>query len=175
MSHQDAINRQVYARLFTGAFQTITKTTPSDLIGAVFDSTYMPALVIDPGKQCFHSFTLAQNTSFAVPLPPSYDGTSPMYVAIESNLKARVAYNSPTHGATNTALLYGTDSTSDGSHYAVWTYQGDLTSLTVSVPSTADGGATTRLKVFMYEIPDLTDPYSYFDKQIGLGTSDGDP
>jgi hypothetical protein len=49
-----------------------------------------------------------------------------------------------------------------------------MTTFVVGVPATAQGGATTCFKVFMYEIPDLEDFESYFDKQIGLGTSDGD-
>lgn len=173
MSHLDAINRQVYGRLYSGAFQTITKTTQADLIGAVFDSTYMPAVVIDPGKQCFHSFTMAQNTSYSILLPPDYDVTRPMYVAVQSDLKARVNFDSPTYGNGNIALLYGTNSSTDGVHYGVWTFQGDLTAFSISIPSTADGGATTRVKVFMYEIPDLTTADSFFDRQIGLGTTDG--
>lgn len=171
MTQKDVINRQCYGRLFAGALNDMAKATQSSLIGQVFDATQMPALVLDPGKQCFHSFTLAQNASFAIPLPPDYDVTRPMYVAVESNLKARVQFDSPTFGNSNVVLLYGTDDETNGTHKAFWTYQGDLSSFTISIPSTADGGATTSIKVFMYEVPDLTDFESFYDKQIGLGYS----
>ncbi len=167
---QDTVNRQVYNRLFKGSFEQIADTSPSDLIGAVFDKTLMPALLIDPGKQVYYNYTLLQAESVAVPLPPEYSAASRLYIAVQTDLKARVVLVSPTHGS-GTTLLKGTDSTTLGTHASFWSFQGDVTSLTISVPSTADGGATTSVQVFMYEIPDLADFESYFDKQIGLGVS----
>ncbi len=131
----------------------------------------MPALVLEPGKQIYSSFGLAQNTSATIPLPENYTVGARLYIAVRTDLKARVVFTSPTHGSTRTVLLKGTDSTDDGEHAAFWTYQGDITTFAVSIPSTADGGATTSVQVFMYEIPDLADFESYYDKQIGLGVS----
>jgi hypothetical protein len=89
---------------------------------------------------------------------------------VRASLPSRVVFTSPTHGS-STVLLSGTTSTDDGTHAAFWTYQGDMTTFAVSVPSTAQGGDTTSFEVFMYEIPDLEDFESYYDKQIGLGVS----
>ncbi len=167
---QDTVNRQIYNRLFKGAFEQIADTSPSDLIGAVFDKTLMPALLIDPGKQVYYSYTLLQNESVSLSLPPQYSAASRLYIAVRTDLKARVVFTSPTHG-TRTILLKGTDTATLGTHGAFWSFQGDMTTFAVSVPSTADGGATTKVQVFMYEIPDLADFESYYDKQIGLGIS----
>lgn len=168
---QDIINRTIYGRLFRGSQEAIADTGPWALLGALFDKTYMPALVLEPGKQVYYKFTLAQNASSTLPLPPEYDDDNKLYIAVMADLPARVAFTSPTHGATRTVLLKGTDSVTSGTHAAFWTYQGDMTTFAVSVPSTADGGASTEFEVFMYEIPDLADFESYYDKQIGLGTS----
>lgn len=167
----DTLNRTVYGRIYRGAFEQIADTNPGDLIGAIFDKTYMPALLLEPGKQIYQAFSLAQNTSATLPLPENYTVGARLYVAIRSDLKSRVIVTSPTHGSTLTTLIKGTDSTTDGEHAGFWTYQGDITTIAVSVPSTADGGATTAFEVFMYEIPDLSDFESYYDKQIGLGVS----
>lgn len=171
MATQDTLNRTVYGRLFQGAHDELADTGPWDLVAAIYDKTYMPALVLAPGKQVSYEFALEQNTSQAVALPAEYDVARPLYVAVWCDLYGRVTFSSPTHGADKVVLLQGTDSTTAGTHAAFWTYQGDLTSLTVSVPTTAQGGATTTFRIFMYEIPDLEDFESYFDKQIGLGVS----
>ncbi len=131
----------------------------------------MPALLLDPGKQIYHNFSLAQNTSATLALPDDYDTANKLYIAVRSDLKCRLTYTSPTHGSGLIVLLQATDDTTNGTHGAFWTYQGDITSFAVSVPATAQGGATTQIQVFMYEIPDLTDFESYYDKQIGLGVS----
>ncbi len=168
---QDTINRNIYGRLFKGEFESIADTNPSALIGAVFDKTYMPALIIDPGKQAYYKFTLLQNESVTLALPPEYDAANKLYIAVQTNLNTRLTFTSPTHGSGRIVLLKGTDDTTSGSHAGYWIYQGDMTTFAVSVPSTADGGATTNISVFMYEIPDLDDFESYYDKQIGLGVS----
>lgn len=167
----DTINRQIYGRMFKGAYQSISDTAQSDFIGAVFDKTLMPALLIAPGKQSYQAFTLPQDGSFEVPLPIDYDMAERLYIAVKASKKASVLYDSPTHGNGNVALLNATDSTALGTHAAFWSYQGDISSLEILVPSTANGGDTTDFQVFMYEIPDLDDFESYFDKQIGLGVS----
>lgn len=166
----DTLNRTVYGRLFKGAHDEIADTGPYDLIGALFDKTYMPALLLDPGKNIYYNFSLAQNASATLPLPENYSSANRLYIAVRVNLKARVVFTSPTHG-TRTVLLRGTDSTDDGDHGGFWTYQGDMTTFAVNVPTTGDGGATTSIQVFMYEIPDLEDFENYYDKQIGFGTS----
>lgn len=166
----DTINRTIYGRIFRGSSEQISDTGPWDLIGALFDKTNMPALLLDPGKQAYQSFSLAQNTSAAIPRPEAYDAADRLYVAVQSDFKSRVVIVSPTHG-TSTVLLKGTDSDDDGTHASFFTWQGDVTSVTISIPSTADGGVTTAVQVFMYAIPDLSDFESYFDKQIGLGVS----
>lgn len=167
---QDTINRTVYGRIFRGAHQEIADTGPWELVGALFDRTLMPALVIDPGKQIYQQFSLAQNASASLSLPENYTVGARLYIAVMTDFKARVVVVSPTHG-TGTTLLKGTDSDDDGDHASFWTSQMDVTSLTVSIPSTADGGVTTIVQAFMYEIPDLDDFESYYDKQIGLGVS----
>lgn len=167
---QDTVNRTVYGRLFRGQHDQISDTGPWELVGALFDKTLMPALVIDPGKQIYYSYSAAQNTSATLSLPENYSSSERLYIAVRTDLKARVVFTSPTHG-THTVLLKGTDSDDDGEHAAFWTFQGDMTTFAISIPSTADGGLTTSVQVFMYEIPDLADFESYYDKQIGLGTS----
>jgi hypothetical protein len=167
----DTLNRTVYGRIFRGSHQAIADTGPWEMIGSLYDKTYMPALLLEPGKQIFHRFSLAQNTSATLPLPENYDSAERLYIAVRSNLPARVVFTSPTHGATRTILLNATDDTDNGTHAAFWTFQGDMTTFAVSVPSTADGGATTEFDVFMYEIPDLDDFESFYDKQIGFGIS----
>lgn len=168
---QDTLNRNVYGRLFRGTHDEMADTGPWNLIGAVFDKTYMPSLLLDPGKQVYYDFKLDQSDTTTLPLPANYDSDNRLYIAVRCNLLTRLTYTSPTHGSGRIVLLKGTDSDDDGVHGAFWTYQGDMTTFAVSIPTTADGGATTSIQVFMYEIPDLTDFESYFDKQIGLGIS----
>ncbi len=165
----DTLNRTVYGRIFRGSHQAIAETGPRQLIGALFDRTNMPALVLDPGKQIYYDFTLDQNVSKTLALPENYDG-GVLYIAVQADLKCSLVYSTPTHGS-STVLLKGTDTTTEGTHAAFWSYQGDMTSFAVSVPSTANGGATTAIQVFMYEMPDLTDYQNYFDQQIGYGVS----
>ncbi len=168
---QDTLNRTVYGRLFRGVYDQISDTGPAELVGQIFDKTYMPALLLDSGKQIYYDFSLAQNTSATLALPENYTVGARLYIAVRTDLKARLTYTSPTHGSGRIVLLNATDDTDNGEHAAFWTYQGDMTSIAASVPSTAQGGATTAFRVFMYEIPDLTDFESYYDKQIGLGIS----
>ncbi len=167
---QDTLSRTVYGRIFRGAYTAISHTDPSSLIGAIFDKTYMPSLVLDQGLNIYYNFSLAQNSSATLALPENYSTPSRLYIAVRTNHNARVVFTSPTHG-TRTVLLCGTDSDDDGEHGAFWTYQGDMTTFAVSIPSTVQGGETTSVQVFMYEIPDLDDFESYYDKQIGLGVS----
>lgn len=167
----DTLNRTVYGRLFKGTHSEIADTGPWALVGALFDKTNMPALLLEKGKTVYYAFNLAQNTSTTLPLPENYSSSNKLYIAVRSNLKARVVFTSPTHGSGNTVLIKGTDSDDDGDHAGFWCYQGDMTTFAVSIPSTADGGFTTEVQVFMYEIPDLEDFESYYDKQIGLGVS----
>lgn len=170
----DTLNRTVYGRLFRGTLAQIADTGPWDLIGAIFDKTNMPALLLEKGKSVYYSFNLAQNATTTLPLPENYDAANKLYIAVRSNLKARITFTSPTHGSGKIVLIKGTDTDADGDHAGFWVYQGDMTTFAVSIPSTADGGFTTEVQVFMYEIPDLDDFESYYDKQIGLGVSGDD-
>lgn len=167
----DTLNRNIYGRLFRGAYQEIADPVPSSLIGSVFDKTNMPALVLEPGKSVYYDFTLDQNESATLSLPQNYDPLFPLYIAVRSDLNARITFTSPTYGTGKIVLLKATDSATDGTHGAFWSFQGDMTTFAISIPSTGDGGATTSVQVFMYEIPDLSDFQSYFDRQIGLGVS----
>lgn len=167
----DIISRNVYGRVFRGAFDAIADTGPYDLIGSVFDRTNMPALVLAPGKNVYYNFALLQNTSATLALPEAYDADERLYIAVRTNLKARITFTSPTHGSGRIVLLDATDSTTEGEHAAFWSYQGDMTTFAISVPSTAQGGATTDIEVFMYEIPDLADSDNYYDGPIGYGVS----
>ncbi len=168
---QDTLNRTIYGRLFTGTSAAIAENGPWNLIGSIFDKTYMPALLLDPGKQIYQAFNLLQNSSATLSLPENYSAANKLYIAVHANLKVRLTYTSPTHGANRIVLINATNDETKGVHGALWTYQGDMTSFAVSVPSTGDGGATTNIEVFMYEIPDLANFQSYYDKQIGLGVS----
>lgn len=167
----DTVNRTVYGRVFRGTHDQLADTGPWSMIAAIYDKTYMPALVLEPGKNIYYDFSLAQNASATLSLPEAYDSANRLYIAVRTDLKARVVFTSPTHGSSRTVLLNATDDTDNGTHAAFWTYQGDMTTFAVSVPSTAQGGATTQIQVFMYEIPDLTDEDSYYDRAIGLGVS----
>ncbi len=171
---QDTVNRTAYGRVFRGTHDAIADTGPWELIGAVFDKTLMPALLIDAGKQIYYDFKLDQNETTTLALPENYTAGANLYIAVRTDLKARLTFTSPTHGSGLIVLLKGTDSDDDGEHAGFWSYQGDMTTFAVSIPSTADGGLTTNVQVFMYEIPDLADFESYYDKQIGLGTSGDD-
>lgn len=166
----DTLNRTVYGRVFRGSHRQIADTGPWEMIGSLYDKTYMPALLLEPGKQIFHRFSLAQSGSATLALPENYDVAERLYIAIRASLPSRAIIVSPTHGS-STVLLNGTDDDTNGEHAAFFTYQGDVTSLTITVPSTGDGGATTTFDVFMYEIPDLSDFESFYDKQIGYGIS----
>lgn len=168
----DTITRNNYGRLFKGVMQNISYASAGDLITAVFDRVYMPALVIEDGKQLFQSFSIDQNQSQSLQLPQDYDSDNKLYVAIETNGKAKVSWDSPTHGNTQAVLLNATDSDSEGTHKALWCYQGDVSAMSISIPSTANGGVLTDVNIFMYELPDLEVYTSYFDKQIGLGITE---
>lgn len=167
----DTVTRNNYARLFDGIYEDIADTIPSKNTATVFDRTYMPALLIEDGKQIFHSFTMAVNESQVIQLPQDYDDAQRLYIAIQVNGKAKVALVSPTHGS-SAVLLDGLDTDADGTHNAFYSHQGDITSVTISTPTALLGGTTTEVKVFMYELPDLEVATSYFDKQIGLGVTE---
>lgn len=165
---QDTLTRTVFGRLFRGIHSDIADTGPWELIGAIFDKTYMPALLLDEGKQIYYDFSLPISGSALLPLPQNYDPLAKLYIAVRVNNPARIEYTSPTHGSSQIVLLKGTDSNTQGIHGGFWTYQGDMTTFEVSIPST---GSSTSIQVFMYEIPDLADFESYYDKQIGIGYS----
>ncbi len=165
----DVLNRTVYARLFSGTLTTEANSGPWGLSGAVFDRIRMPALVLAPGKQIYREFTLDQAVSATLQLPDDYTVGARLYIAVACNLLTRITYTSPTHGSGRIVLLKATDDTTKGTHGGFWCYQGDMTTFAISVPSTADGGALTHISVFMYEIPDLSDVDSYYDREIGLG------
>ena len=166
----DTLTRNNYARLFDGVYEEISATIASKNIVSVFDRTYMPALVIEDGLQAFHNFTMAVSESQVIQLPQLYDNIERLYVAIETNGRAKVAIVSPTHG-TSAILLEATDTDTLGTHNSFFSYQADVTSITISTPSALQGGTATKVKVFMYVLPDLTIAESYFDQQIGLGVT----
>lgn len=166
----DTLNRTVYARVFRGTHAEIADVGPWNLIGSIFDKTYMPALLLAPGKQAYYEFSLAQSATQLVALPQNYVSPNRLYVAVLVDAKVTLQLVSPTHGASD-IVLQGTNTTLQGFHPGFWVYQGDLTSLTVAIPTTGQGGVTTSVKIFMYEIPDLNDFQSYYDKQIGYGVS----
>lgn len=169
----DTINRQNYWRLFRGTHQAISDTGPWDLIGAVFDHTYMPALVIDPGYQAYYSLPLTYPSVATLDLPENYDpATQRLYVALRSTANLTVTFSSLTFGMNNKFILKGTDSDEQGEHAGLWTFQGDMLSLSLSA---VNGAGEASVQVFMYTIPDLTDFESYYDKQIGLGYSGATP
>lgn len=168
---QDTINRNVYGRLFRGSHDAESDTGPWALLGSIFDKTYMPALLVDSGHQIYYKFSADAGDSLGIPLPANYDRTQRIYVAVKCNKKAKLTFIRIQATTTQNALLMGTDSSTEGVHPGLWTYQGRLFSLTVVIPSSMDGGAATDVEVFMYQIPDLEDFESYYDKQIGLGVS----
>lgn len=167
---KDTISRTVYGRLFKGSLTAQSETGPWNLLGSVFDLLQMPALSLDSGNNIYREFSLGQNESVSLQLPQNYANTSYLYVAIGADLPSRVTYVT-SDSVNNQIILKGTTAALEGMHAAFWGYQGRLNSLTVSVPSTADGGATTNFQAFMYTIPDLSVAESFYDRQIGLGVS----
>ena len=167
----DTLTRNNYARLFDGILKNISYASSSKQVGAVFDRTYMPALILEDGKQIYHSFLIGQGATQVIPLPQKYLSSNRLYVSVEANYKAKITWNSPTHGSGQAVLLQATGGTTDGVHKALWCYQGDVSTMSVVIPITAQGGVTTEVKVFMYELPNLEIAASYFDKQIGLGVT----
>jgi hypothetical protein len=157
--------------MYRGTYDAESDTGPWALVAQLMDRQNMPALSLDPGDMYYQEIDLDQNESFTVPLPQNNASSAKMYVAITCNLLTRVTYSSSVLGSNRKVLIRASDSTTDGDHRGFWIYQGDLTSLVISIPTTAHGGATTLVSVFCYMIPDLADSDSYYDREIGLGTA----
>lgn len=165
----DTLTRNNYARLFKGPIQSIAYAPSGSQLAAIFDRTYMPALVIDPGKQIAHNFNMTQNTSQLIQMPQLHDDSKITYVAVQTNGRAKITWTDPTSRA---VLMEATSSDADGVHNALWCHQGIVETLTISIPPTAQGGGNTEVKVFIYELPDLEVFTSYYDRQIGLGVTE---
>lgn len=163
-----SLKRNIKGRVFRGTLSA--ESGPWDLTAMVYDRHVMPALDIANGSSFFQEFRLDQAESATIPLPEAAVTASVIYVAVRCNLLTRITYTSPTLGTGKKVLIKATDSTADGEHMGFWVYQGDLTSLAISIPSTADGGATTLVSVMMYIVPDLTLAASFTDRNQGLGT-----
>lgn len=161
------LTRNVHGRLFFGTLDSEVEAGPSSLRTTVFDRLTMPALALDPGKAISHEFLNAANTSNTLVLPAAYDTDRPLFVAIVTSENLRVAITSPEFSGTKVVLLKATETDTDaGTHQGFFVWQGQVTTLAVSV---ANGANPAAVNVFMYEVPDLTVMASYVDQQIALG------
>jgi hypothetical protein len=164
----ETLNRTVHGRLFRDQIEHESDSGSWGVVAQVFDRIRMPALNLEPGKAIYREFSLDVSESATLQLPADYTTGAQLYIAVVCDLTGRVTYTSPTHGTGRIVLVKGTDSEDDGAHWGFWVYQGDMTTFAVSVPA---GGLTTTFRVLMYEIPDLEEADSYYDNEIGLGTT----
>ncbi len=167
-----ALSRTVSARLFKGTEADESGSGPWGLVGQVFDRVNMPALVMAAGDYCSYSgtFTGTQSTdALNLIFPQNKTASSLLYIAIIVSNRVGLSLVSPTIG-TGKVLLEGTNDSAAGVHPGLWVYQGDITSIQLTRPSTANGGVVgTSFSVFSYIIPDLDDAENYYDKELALG------
>jgi len=162
--------RQSYARVFNEAVET--QSLPmSKVTASVYDKRLMPALALEPGKSTFYTNIMAQNTSVTLEFPSEWDSDLALYVAIWTTGPIIVT-KVDALAATGRSAVIATESDAAGVHYGLWNVQErGITSIAVAVPSTANGGYDCEIKVFMYEIPDLTIAASYVDNVVALGVT----
>lgn len=162
--------RQSYARVFDQAVDT--QSSPMSKVSAsVYDKRIMAALSVGQGKSTFYTNQMAQNTSLNLEFPSLWDPDRPLYVAILTTGPLVISKLDASILSGEFAVI-ATDSDVEGQHYGLWTIQErDIQSISVAVPSTANGGFDCEIKVFMYEIPDLTIATSYVDNVVALGVT----
>lgn len=114
-------------------------------------------LRLGEGKVTSGYLSLAATESSSLQLPASYDVERPLSCIIRSTLRCKVVVVSPTHGS-STFLIKSTNDADDGYHYGFIMWQGDVTSITVSVPA---GFNTALVDYFFWEVPDLDEPTSW--------------
>jgi hypothetical protein len=166
-----SLMRQSYARVFNEAVDDIGTLPMSKVSASVYDKRLMPALALEPGKSTFYTTPLSQNSSVALEFPSEWDTTLPLYVAIWTT-GPLIVTKVDSLGGTGRSAVIATESDAAGVHYGLWNVQErDITSISIAAPSTANGGYDCEVKVFMYEIPDLTVADSYVDNVVGLGVT----
>lgn len=157
--------RQSSARVFNGVVQN--QTLPMSRVAAsVYDKRFMAALSLEPGKYNYYHNQVPQGVTVPLEFPVDWNPLRPLYVAIWTTGPLLV------HKDSGTFAVMATDSDSLGQHYGLWSVQeAAIISLDIEVPSTVNGGYDCEVKVFMYEIPDLTKASSYVDNVVALGTN----
>lgn len=108
-------------------------------------------LVVGSGDQTAGYASLDGSTSHTIPLPEGYSSANRLAVALKAYGQVRVTIASPAH-ANSVFTLNG--STTVG---APVVYNGRVTSITVTTPSSTD----VKVAYFLFELPDLTDRDSF--------------
>lgn len=125
-------------------------------------------LKLDPSQFVSGYFRVSQAASTGIDQPTGYTSAKILCGVITSNGRSRVTIISPTHG-TKTASLLGTKGATLGDHRSLFSFACDITTVTVSVPSTAQGGDDTLFEYCLWVLPDLTVASSWRDGDIALG------
>lgn len=163
--------RQSYARVFNRSVDDIGTLPMSKVSASVYDKRFMPALSLEPGKFTFYTNLMPQNSTTTLEFPSEWVTTRPLYVAIWTTGPLLVT-KVDALAASGVSAVIATESDAAGVHYGLWNVQErGITSITIATPSTANGGYDCEVKIFMYEIPDLTVASSYVDNVVALGVT----
>lgn len=112
--------------------------------------------------------TLANSSSYTVPLPTGYTNTARLACFIQANggSPVKVTVVSPDHG-TSTFMLSPTNSDTLGVHPGIVMWCGTVTSIAVITQSPNE----VPVEWFLFELPDLDDADGYRIGQLALGVS----
>lgn len=158
------LQRQISATLVEGE-----KTSIAD--GSKFPYKLVDVLPkyilrLGEGKVTSGYFSLAADDATNPQLPQDYDGTvDRLSCIIRSTNIVKVQCSSTTFGSTE-YLLKATNSTDEGQHFGMLMFQGDVTSMDISVPT---GFEDAEVEYFFWVIPDLDLATSWQLGQTAIG------
>jgi hypothetical protein len=160
------LQRQISASLVEGDQETLANgyKFPYKLV----DVLPKYVLALGEGEVTSGYLELEATDSTVLQLPAAYVSPARISCVIRASNITKVVVVSPTHG-TSTYLIKSTNTEAEGEHFGLLMWQGDITSITVSVPATFED---SLVEYFMFVIPDLDSPDSYLigDRAIGYVT-----
>ncbi len=146
------LRRQVAVRAAKG----IISSLPEGVVFPYRLTDVLPKYVLklDNGAYSSDSIVLNSTDSFSVPLPANYSGSNQLACFIRATGRAKVVIIDPSALGTSTFLLKATSSAAQGDHKGIMMWQGQVTSITVSVPAAFTDDSV--IDYFLWCIPDLT-------------------
>lgn len=124
-------------------------------------------LLVEDGDFASDSITLDASDTATLQLPKNYTSSDRLAFYLKTTERLQVAVVVP--GETDSVyVVKATRGTTDGDHKGFLSFQGPVTSITLTAPS---GVAVFDVDWFAFKIPDLEDASSYRDGSRTLGVA----